>query len=112
MIQKFIAYLHETFIVKPCTYEIHENVEHVHSIYVDVDNDVNLGRVTLWDDGSCVMEILDIETEQCLLFKRYEFASFDELVKKFDYFYSVLSQTVIHEKPNEITNKQPNAKNN
>ena len=37
-------------------------------MYVDIDNDTNLGRVTLWDDNSCVMEILNIKTENYLLY--------------------------------------------
>lgn len=98
MIQKFISHIKEHINNQPCTYTIHENMNYVHSMYVDIDNDTNLGRVTLWDDNSCTMEILSVETANCLFSERYEFASFDELVRKFDNFYSILSQTGLHDK--------------
>lgn len=69
----------------------HENTKYVHRMYVDIDNDTNYGRVTLWDDNSCVMEILNTKTENCLLCERYEFTQFDELIEKFNNFYSILS---------------------
>ena len=67
MIRKFISYIKKQLNNQSCTYTIHENTKYVHSMYVDIDSDTNLGRVTLWDDNSCVMEILNIETENCLL---------------------------------------------
>lgn len=91
MIRKFISYIKKKLNNQSCTYTIHENTKYVHSMYVDIDSDTNLGRVTLWDDNSCVMEILNIETENCLLCERYEFTSFDELIEKFNNFYSILS---------------------
>lgn len=105
MIQKFITFLHETLTLKPCTYKIHENVTYVHSMYLDIDNDVNLGRITLWDDKSCVMEVINIKTEQYLLSERYDSLSFDELIKKFDIFYSTLSQTVLSDYSKVITDE-------
>jgi hypothetical protein len=78
-------------------------------MYVDIDNETNLGRVTLWDDNSYVMEILSIETENCLFSERYEFASFDELVGKFDNFYSILSQTGLHDKLGTVANNHLNS---
>lgn len=91
MIQKFSSYINELLDNQSCTYTIHENTNYVHSMYVDLDNGTNLGRVTLWDDNSCVMEILNIKTENYLLCERYEFTSFDELIEKFNNFYSILS---------------------
>ena len=91
MIRKFISYIKKQLNNQSCTYTIHENTKYVHSMYVDIDSDTNLGRVTLWDDNSCVMEILNIETGNCLLCERYEFTSFDELIEKFNNFYSILS---------------------
>jgi len=87
-------------------------MNYVHSMYVDIDNDTNLGRVTLWEDNSCTMEILSIETGSYLFSERYEFASFNELVEKFDNFYSILSQTGLCEKLGTVANKQLNAENN
>ena len=91
MIQKFISYIKNQLNNQSCTYTIHENTKYVHSMYVDIDNDTNLGRVTLWDDNSCVMEILNTKTENCLLCERSEFTQFDELIEKFNNFYSILS---------------------
>lgn len=91
MIRKFISYIKEQINNQSCKYTIHENTNYVHSMYVDIDNDINLGRVTLWDDNSCVMEISNIETENSMLCERYEFTSFDELIEKFNNFYSILS---------------------
>lgn len=112
MIRKFISYIKEQINNQSCTYTIHENMNYAHSMYVDIDNDTNLGRVTLWDDNSCTMEILSIETANCLFSERYEFASFEELVGKFDNFYSILSQTGLCEKLGTVANKQLNAENN
>lgn len=109
MIRKFISYIKEQITNKSCTYTIHENTNHVHSMYVDIDNDINLGRITLWDDNSCVMEILSIETENCLFSERTELTSFDELVEKFDNFYSILLQTGLHDKLGTVANKQHTA---
>ena len=80
MIRKFISYIKEHINNQLCTYIIHENMNYLHSMYVDIDNDTNLGRVTLWEDNSCTMEILSIETGSYLFSERYEFASFNELV--------------------------------
>lgn len=92
MIRRFISHIKEQLNNQSCTYTLHENTNYVHSIYVDIDNDINLGRVTLWDDNSCVMEILSIETGSCLFSERYEFTSFDEMIEEFHHFYSILSQ--------------------
>jgi len=106
MIQKFSSYINELLDNQSCTYSIHENTNYVHSMYVDLDNGTNLGRVTLWDDNSCVMEILSIETGSCVFSDRYEFSSFDKLVEKFNNFYSILSQTEFHNKLKTVANKQ------
>lgn len=70
MIQNFISYIKEQINNQSCTYTIHENMNYVHSMYVDIDNDTNLGRVTLWDDNSCTMEILSIKTGNCFFFRK------------------------------------------
>lgn len=106
MIQQFISYINEQLNSQSCIYAIHENTDYVHSMYVDIDNDTNLGRVTLWDDNSCVMEILHIETGNYLFSKRYEFTSFSELVEKFSNFYAMVSQTASHSKLTMVANKQ------
>lgn len=104
MIQRFITYIKEQMNNQSCIYEIHENKTYVHSMYVDFDNDFNLGRMTLWEDNSCVMEILNIETGNSLFSERYEFTLFDELLKEYQKFYSILSQSIILNKSN-IANK-------
>lgn len=91
MVRKFISYIKKRFDNQSCAYTIHENRRYVHSMYVDIDNDTNFGRVTLWDDNSCVMEIINIATGEYLLCERYELTSFDELIEKFNSFYSILN---------------------
>lgn len=75
-------------------------------MYVDIDNNINLGRVTLWEDNSCVMEVLHIATGNNLFSKRYEFTSFSELVEKFCNFYTMLSKAVSDRKLTLVANKQ------
>ncbi|ATA90147.1 immunity protein TriTu family protein [Capnocytophaga stomatis] len=54
------------------------------SIVVDITNKKYVGRFTMWEDNSCVMELIDIESENNILFDRFEFSEFDDFKAKYN----------------------------
>ena len=56
------------------------------NIVIDFDNERYICRFTLWDDLSCMSEIMDVDTETYKLNQRNEFSTFNELIEIFDFF--------------------------
>ncbi|MWN90003.1 hypothetical protein GQ597_04685 [Gilliamella sp. Pra-s65] len=61
------------------------------SIVIDFENDIYIGRFTVWDDLSCMSEIIDLNTNQYKINKREEFTSFNELLSIFRIFLDYLN---------------------
>ncbi|EMI1450159.1 TPA: hypothetical protein ACKR0U_002050 [Proteus mirabilis] len=55
-----------------------------------VDTDKSIARFTVWDDLSCMLEIMDIDTEKYILNERRELSSDEEVIKAFKEFHSLL----------------------
>lgn len=60
--------------------------EYSNSIVIDFDNDRNISRFTLWDDLSCMSEIMDIGSGRYKLNQRDEFSTYNELLDIFNVF--------------------------
>lgn len=60
------------------------------SLVVDIDTDKSIARFTVWDDLSCMLEIMDIDTEKYILNERRELSSDEEVIKAFKEFHSLL----------------------
>lgn len=60
------------------------------SLVVDIDIDKSIARFTVWDDLSCMLEIMDIDTEKYILNERRELSSDEEVIKAFKEFHSLL----------------------
>ncbi|EOC1429019.1 hypothetical protein ACI1AD_004295 [Cronobacter dublinensis] len=77
----------ECWVLKNTEFDIVRNkTEYSESIVIDFDNDRNISRFTLWDDLSCMSEIMDIESGQYKLNKRDKFSTYDELLDVFNVF--------------------------
>ncbi|WP_338803660.1 hypothetical protein WDV76_16530 [Xenorhabdus griffiniae] len=61
------------------------------SLFVDIDTDKNIARFTVWDDLSCVLEILDVDTEKYIINERRELSSDEEVIESFKEFHSLLN---------------------
>ncbi|MGJ0625586.1 immunity protein TriTu family protein [Xenorhabdus bovienii] len=61
------------------------------SLVVDIDTDKSIARFTVWDDLSCVLEILDVDTEKYIINERRELSYDDEVIESFKEFHSLLN---------------------
>ncbi|AWK42812.1 hypothetical protein GPY51_22345 [Photorhabdus laumondii subsp. laumondii] len=61
------------------------------SLVVDIDTDKSIARFTVWDDLSCMLEILDVDTEKYIINERRELASDNEVIEAFKEFHSLLN---------------------
>lgn len=48
-----------------------------HSAYLDVETDMKMARVTLWDFGSCDLEAIDADSGAQVFWKTYTFSDWD-----------------------------------
>ncbi|EDO3440320.1 hypothetical protein C0O58_20465 [Salmonella enterica subsp. enterica serovar Typhimurium] len=65
---------------------IHNENDLSSSIIIDFEDDRYISRFTVWDDLSCMSEVMDVDTGLYKLNKRNEFSTFDELLDIFDDF--------------------------
>lgn len=56
------------------------------STVIDVENEQYIARFTVWDDFSCMSEVMDVDTGIYKLNKRNEFLTLDELLNIFNIF--------------------------
>ena len=82
MLNKF-----EQWVNKYTVYTVDYNKNELsNSIVIDFENDHYISRFTVWDDLSCMSEVLDVDTGLYKLNKRNEFSTFDELLDIFNVF--------------------------
>lgn len=65
---------------------IYNKNELSNSIVIDFENERYISRFTVWDDLSCMSEVMDVDTGLYKLNKRNEFLTFDELLGIFNVF--------------------------
>ncbi|WP_436799951.1 immunity protein TriTu family protein [Pseudomonas soli] len=69
--------------------ELNEN-ELSSSVVINVDGECNLARLTLWDDGSCVIEAVDVDTGCYIINERCEIKDLHGFIGVFGRFNSAL----------------------
>ncbi|MDF9621094.1 hypothetical protein P5705_25915 [Pseudomonas entomophila] len=69
--------------------ELNEN-ELSSSAVINVDDECNLARLTLWDDDSCVIEAIDVDSGGYIINERYEIKDLQGFIDVFGKFTSVL----------------------
>ncbi|WP_338149439.1 hypothetical protein [Xenorhabdus bovienii] len=57
---------------------------------MDIEDERNIARFTAWDDRSCMLEIINVDTEQYIINERRELASDDEILEAFKEFNNLL----------------------
>jgi hypothetical protein len=53
------------------------------TIVIDIVNDQYIGKSVIWDDNSCFLEILEIDSEKNILHERFDFNNLKELKSKY-----------------------------
>lgn len=53
------------------------------SIIVDIDNDENLARFIFWDDNSCMLESMNVNTGEYILNERKDLSCFEEFIEAY-----------------------------
>lgn len=82
MLNKF-----EQWVIQQGDYILtHNKNELSNSAVVDFENENYIARFTVWDDFSCMSEVMDVNTGLYKLNKRNEFSTFYELLDIFDIF--------------------------
>ncbi|WP_233960468.1 immunity protein TriTu family protein [Pectobacterium versatile] len=69
--------------------EINKN-ELTDSLFVDFENESKIARFTVWDDKSCMLEIMDVNTEKYIINDRRELSETGEIIEAFKEFSSLL----------------------
>ncbi len=69
--------------------ELNENELSISAV-INVDDECNLARLTLWDDDSCVIEAIDVDSGDYIINERYEIKDLQGFIEIFGKFISVL----------------------
>ncbi|AVD89301.1 hypothetical protein [Pseudomonas sp. SWI44] len=69
--------------------ELNEN-ELSSSAVINIDDEFNLARLTLWDDDSCVIEAVNVDTGSYIINERYEIKDLQGFIDVFGKFNAVL----------------------
>ncbi|AOR61102.1 hypothetical protein [Pectobacterium parmentieri] len=69
--------------------EINRN-EYTSSLVVDFEGENKIAKFTVWDDKSCMLEIILIDTEKYIINERAEFSDIAEIIKLFKKFNDLL----------------------
>lgn len=82
MLNKF-----EQWVIQQDDYVVsHNQNELSNSLVIDFENENYIARFTVWDDLSCMSEVMDVNTGLYKFNKRNEFLTFDELLDIFEIF--------------------------
>lgn len=49
------------------------------SMYVDIDMEKHIGRITLWETGECDQQIINVDSEETVIYKIDSFESVSEM---------------------------------
>lgn len=66
------------------------NNELISSAVINVDDDNNIARLTLWDDDSCVIEAINVDSGEYIINDRHEVKSLEDFMHLFRNFNSSL----------------------
>ncbi|MEQ9842916.1 immunity protein TriTu family protein [Pectobacterium brasiliense] len=65
--------------------EMNEN-EYTSSLVVDFENENKIARFTVWDDKSCMLEVMDVDTGKYIINERRELSETSEIIESFKEF--------------------------
>ncbi|WP_323637277.1 hypothetical protein [Pectobacterium polaris] len=65
--------------------------EYNDSLVVDFENEDKIARFTVWDDKSCMLEVMLVDTGQYIINERNEFSEMSEVVVAFKRFVALLN---------------------
>lgn len=82
----------KNWILSHSDYEVRiNNNELTTSLVVDFEDKNKIARFTVWDDKSCVLEIMDIDTEKYIINEGRELSGISEIIDSFKEFCSFLN---------------------
>ncbi|POD91400.1 hypothetical protein BV924_21195 [Pectobacterium odoriferum] len=64
--------------------------EYTDSLVVDFEDENNIARFTVWDDKSCMLEIINVDTEKYIINERRELSEMTEIIESFKEFSDLL----------------------
>ncbi|GAS74957.1 hypothetical protein NGUA41_02141 [Salmonella enterica] len=82
MLRKF-----EHWLINNASYNFSHNTNTLsESMVIDIENEKYIARFTVWDDLSCMSEVMDADTGDYKMNRRTEFSTFDKLLDTFNMF--------------------------
>ncbi|KGA38964.1 hypothetical protein KU75_25570 [Pectobacterium odoriferum] len=64
--------------------------DYADSLVVDFEDENNIARFTVWDDKSCMLEIINVDTEKYIINERRELSEITEIIESFKEFSDLL----------------------
>ncbi|WP_455820007.1 immunity protein TriTu family protein [Pseudomonas cerasi] len=82
----------KSWILSHGNYEVKINKnDFTDSLVVDLETEKQIARFTVWDDKSCTLEIIDVDTEQYIINERRELSDTKEIIEAFKEFSALLN---------------------
>jgi len=51
------------------------------SLVIDIDDEDNIARFTAWDDNSCMLEIINLDTGEHIINERHEVSKIEDFIR-------------------------------
>ncbi|NUU69204.1 hypothetical protein HQN64_24415 [Enterobacteriaceae bacterium BIT-l23] len=81
----------KNWILSRGDYEIKINKnDFTDSLVVDFESENKIARFTVWDDKSCILEVMDVNTGQYIINDRRELSEMNEVLDAFKEFSALL----------------------
>ena len=64
--------------------------DYTDSLVFDFEDESKIARFTVWDDKSCMLEIMNIDTEKYIINERRELSGITEIIESFKEFIDLL----------------------
>jgi len=82
----------ENWILKNFDYNTRtNNNDYTNSLTIEFENKTRIARFTLWDDKSCMIEIINIDTEKYIINERRELENHSDIEASFKEFVNLLT---------------------
>ncbi|MFJ5359037.1 hypothetical protein [Pectobacterium sp. CHL-2024] len=74
----------KNWILSNSTHQVEMNEsEYTSSLAVDFENESKIARFTVWDDKSCMLEVIGIDTGKYIINERKELSEISEIIESF-----------------------------
>ncbi|MCR0999461.1 immunity protein TriTu family protein [Serratia rubidaea] len=81
----------KNWILSRGDYEVKiNNNDFTDSLVVDFESENKIARFTVWDDKSCILEVMDVNTGQYIINDRRELSETNEVLDAFKEFSALL----------------------